>query len=124
MNDHLQRPVFIQFEVDEELYPLLKELWKIGLKTEYSCQGGWCTSSKGVRYFTLAYIVFFKIVDAKKFYSIVEKLGDINLSFEPREITWGGGACVRFSPELISEITEYIKNMSNSSLNYYKTLTT
>ncbi len=97
-----------RFEVDKEIYPLLKVLWSKGFKTEYSCQGGERVNDT----VALAYILFYGDVHAKWFTKLIEDSG-YECSYSPREYSYGGGASVNFSPDLIEKITNLVSSAGN-----------
>lgn len=48
-----------EVEVDEKIEPILRELWTVGVRTNYSCQGGWMQERAWSEpYFTSAYIAY------------------------------------------------------------------
>ena len=104
-------------EVDERLAPLLITLWKLGLETQYSCQGQpeYFVPNHPGGYGSAAQIFFADIEHALKFVSkSTELLGHDAYQDGGFRIGTSGGidgtllplrGDVRFSPELIDELT-------------------
>lgn len=104
MTQHPQVVLCKDIHVDEEIAPLIRELWDQNIQTSFSCQGSPTCDEPGCDCSRLAYVAFPNHGDAYRFHSVLWIMG-VYSQLE----RWPAMGVVRFDNADISAIIQTLK---------------
>ena len=112
--EHKEIAIIQTFMIDEGIADLIKELWRLSIKTEFSCEG-----TPGAALNKTAAIVFPADIEAKWFAKLLDD-NNIYCYVSLREYRFGGGAAVNFHSHDLETITELLRKITWDDLGYIR----